>query len=242
MDQLNVIYHAYLSFLKRKCGASNGRMSCQLWFMAEKDMYVAWPNFRTYLNSIQFHFQWTEPTMGRRRRIVGFGKWLASIWPSFPFEIRCGVWRTSACCTARATRENRLYGKRKRIQIPSDDVTLMEIWKQRYFQRCVEINDQYPELPKRVPWGSNFVGKRFPLHYCVILEEITTATQYSLFLTRSAQLPHPSRVSCSDHFSIDLITARWGSYGQAACDIMAVVLEVDLGRVNQSRWTNKSRP
>ena len=34
---------------------------------------------------------------------------------------------------------------------------------------------------------------------------------------------------------IDLITTRRGSYGQAACDITAVVLEVDLGRVNQSR-------
>ena len=27
----------------------------------------------------------------------------------------------------------------------------------------------------------------------------------------------------------------------AACDIAAVALELDLGRVNQSRWTNKSR-
>ena len=35
--------------------------------------------------------------------------------------------------------------------------------------------------------------------------------------------------------AIDLITTRHGSYRQAACDIMAVVLEVDLGRVNQSR-------
>ena len=32
--------------------------------------------------------------------------------------------------------------------------------------------------------------------------------------------------------SIDLITTRQVSYRQAACDIMAVVLEVDLGRVN----------
>ena len=35
--------------------------------------------------------------------------------------------------------------------------------------------------------------------------------------------------------AIDLITNRRGSYGQAACDIAAVGLEVDLGRVNQSR-------
>ena len=35
---------------------------------------------------------------------------------------------------------------------------------------------------------------------CVILEEIITAKQHSPILTRSAQLPHPSRVSCSDLF------------------------------------------
>ena len=35
--------------------------------------------------------------------------------------------------------------------------------------------------------------------------------------------------------AIDLITTRRGSYGQATCDIVAVVLEVDLGRVNQFR-------
>ena len=35
--------------------------------------------------------------------------------------------------------------------------------------------------------------------------------------------------------SIDLITAIRGSYRQAACDITAVVLEVDSGRVNESR-------
>ena len=35
--------------------------------------------------------------------------------------------------------------------------------------------------------------------------------------------------------TIDLITTRRGSYRQAACDIATVVLEVDLGRVNQSR-------
>ena len=35
--------------------------------------------------------------------------------------------------------------------------------------------------------------------------------------------------------AIDLITTRRGSYRQAACDIAAVVLDVDLRRVNQSR-------
>ena len=51
------------------------------------------------------------------------------------------------------------------------------------------------------------------------------------FLSQSRSFP-PSLVC---NFPNDLITTIRGTYGWAACNIMAVVLEVDLGRVNRSR-------
>ena len=62
---------------------------------------------------------------------------------------------------------------------------------------------------------------RGSFQYYVILEEITPATCYKLhntplFLTRSAQLPHPGRVSCSDLFPVNKCYKMWREGAESA--------------------------
>ena len=69
------------------------------------------------------------------------------------------------------------YYEAKNFLLPVD---IAFVFCSSSFERfCSSTRNLLHKGESKLPWESNFLGKRFLHHYCIILEEITTASQHS---------------------------------------------------------------